>query len=426
MAGNNTPASHQPMAETQHSYRITVVLSRGIAAPHIMRDLAAGFESLGHCVQFVDTQNVPHAELDDAMTATRNELVAFKPHFAVFYNSGGLLLTPPGIPETGKGRHLLEALQIPCAALFFDSPLLPVFLQDISILHASPLYNLFVWDRRYIEILKARFGQAHYLPLGTNPDVFFPRGPDPEHAADVAFIGSVADSPDFDAQRAAQGWPAPLVSVAAQMFNMWKTTGNTDLEALLNAILNRTQPQLADALRRFAQNPEQHTMFQQSILGQIARHQRWEAIRALPPVKVSVYGGPGWNALGLDHVSAKQPVDYHTQTPAVYSSAKINLNISSIQLAAALNQRAFDVPACGGFLLTDLREDAATLFTPGHDIAVYASLDDLKEKTSYYLDHEDERLAMAARARERVLREHTWAHRAQSIIQALRSKTLIP
>jgi spore maturation protein CgeB len=414
------------MAQNQNTYRIAIVLSRGIAAPHIMCGLAAGFESLGHCVQFADIQNVPHAELNDTMAATRNELVAFKPHFAAFYNSGGLLINPPGIPETGKGRHLFEALQIPCAALFFDSPLLPVFMQDISILHASPLYNLFVWDRRYIEILKTRFGDAHYLPLGANPDVFHPRVPDPEHAADVAFIGSVADNPDFDAQRSAQGWPAPLISLAGQIFSTWKTSGDTDIEAILHTMLDRMQPQLADALRRFVQNAQQYTMFQQSILAQIAHHQRWEAIRALPPARVNVYGGPGWNDLGLDHVSANPPVDYHTQTPVVYSSAKINLNISSIQLATALNQRAFDVPACGGFLLTDFREDAATLFTPGQDIAVYNSLDDLKDKTTYYLEHEDERLAMAARARERVLREHTWAHRAQSIIQALKSKTLIP
>ena len=116
-------------------------------------------------------------------------------------------------------------------------------------------------------------------------------------------------------------------------------------------------------------------------------------------------------------------VEYHKCVPVVYSSAKINLNISSHQLVTSLNQRAFDVPACGAFLLTDFKEDATRLFSPGDDIVIYRDLDDLKTNVDYFLEHEDERMDIAARARERVLREHTYAHRAASIIEVLKTKS---
>jgi spore maturation protein CgeB len=55
-------------------------------------------------------------------------------------------------------------------------------------------------------------------------------------------------------------------------------------------------------------------------------------------------------------------------------------------------------------------------------VAVFTSLAEAREKISYYLAHEDERRAMAAAAKARVLKEHTYARRlagALEIIQDL-------
>ena len=126
--------------------------------------------------------------------------------------------------------------------------------------------------------------------------------------------------------------------------------------------------------------------------------------------------------MNMENILALDSVDYATTVPAVYCSAKINLNISSFQLVTAVNQRVFDVPACGAFLLTDERQDAARLFTPDQDIVLYRDFDELRKKAEYYLSHDDERLTMAERGRTRVLREHTYAHRAGTIIDVLKRK----
>ena len=51
--------------------------------------------------------------------------------------------------------------------------------------------------------------------------------------------------------------------------------------------------------------------------------------------------------------------------------------------------RVFDILGAGGFLITDWREDLKDCFTIGKDLEVYDGIDDLLEKTDYYLKHED-------------------------------------
>jgi spore maturation protein CgeB len=44
---------------------------------------------------------------------------------------------------------------------------------------------------------------------------------------------------------------------------------------------------------------------------------------------------------------------------------------------------------------------------------------DLRDKAAYYLSHEDERRRIAEKARARVLREHTYEHRAREMAAAV-------
>jgi spore maturation protein CgeB len=56
------------------------------------------------------------------------------------------------------------------------------------------------------------------------------------------------------------------------------------------------------------------------------------------------------------------------------------------------------------------------LFRVGEEIAVFKTVDELKGKIRYYLEREEERAAMAAKARERALREHTFEHRMREML----------
>jgi spore maturation protein CgeB len=101
-------------------------------------------------------------------------------------------------------------------------------------------------------------------------------------------------------------------------------------------------------------------------------------------------------------------------------SARVSLN-RHIEVAEgyANNMRLFEATGVGTMLLTDMRRNLADLFEPGVEVATYEGLDDLVAKIEYYLEHENERAAIAAAGQRRTLAEHTWAQRMTELADAL-------
>ena len=71
--------------------------------------------------------------------------------------------------------------------------------------------------------------------------------------------------------------------------------------------------------------------------------------------------------------------------------------------------------SCQGFVLTNYQEDLENEFQEGKEIVMYRSLEDLIEKTRYYLEHEDERLAIAKAGYEKVMRDYNFAVKLSEI-----------
>jgi spore maturation protein CgeB len=98
--------------------------------------------------------------------------------------------------------------------------------------------------------------------------------------------------------------------------------------------------------------------------------------------------------------------------PVLYSSAKIVLNCTHQDNVNwdVITGRTYDVLACNGFLVSDIVPSAAEKFG---DCAVFTTGDgDLTEKIKHYLKHEDQRLAIASKGREKILQHHSFKHRA--------------
>jgi spore maturation protein CgeB len=79
--------------------------------------------------------------------------------------------------------------------------------------------------------------------------------------------------------------------------------------------------------------------------------------------------------------------------------------------------RTLEIPGYGGFLLTQRsQEQAEDLYVEGKEIACFDSVDELKEKINYYLEHEDERLEIARAGYVRATAEHQAIHRLRRVI----------
>ena len=107
----------------------------------------------------------------------------------------------------------------------------------------------------------------------------------------------------------------------------------------------------------------------------------------------------------------------------IFNATDINVNLHSSAekngvdpYGDFLNPRTFELAACGAFQLVDEREYLAECFTPGEEIVTFNGLQDLQNKIEYYSQRPDERIAIAARARERVLRDHTYEQRLRQLL----------
>ncbi len=105
----------------------------------------------------------------------------------------------------------------------------------------------------------------------------------------------------------------------------------------------------------------------------------------------------------------------------LYNTSKIVLNITNWDPAryGALNQRAFDVPATGAFLLTDYSPELEEHYRIGEEIVCYRDVDELKDKARYYLSHDTERDAIARRGYERALTLPTIRDRMEEVIRVV-------
>lgn len=83
----------------------------------------------------------------------------------------------------------------------------------------------------------------------------------------------------------------------------------------------------------------------------------------------------------------------------------------------ANNMRLYEATGVGAMLLTDDKDNLNDLFLVGKEVVAYRSQYECVEYLKYYLEHEDERAAIAAAGQRRTLNEHTYYHRMQELLQ---------
>lgn len=111
--------------------------------------------------------------------------------------------------------------------------------------------------------------------------------------------------------------------------------------------------------------------------------------------------------------------DSRTMMPKIFRQSRINLNMTARTIRTGLSQRVFDVMAAGGFLLTNRQLEVTEYFQDGVELATFDTEEELMEKVRYYLEHEEERQAVARAGYEAVRREHTFVTRFRQMFGML-------
>ena len=102
--------------------------------------------------------------------------------------------------------------------------------------------------------------------------------------------------------------------------------------------------------------------------------------------------------------------------------SKICLNItrySHASVYASSSARPFELAAFGACIVSNPYLGIGEWFEPGKEMIMVKNEDEVVSTYQYLLDADSEREKMGERARARILKDHTYRNRAESLIQAL-------
>lgn len=112
----------------------------------------------------------------------------------------------------------------------------------------------------------------------------------------------------------------------------------------------------------------------------------------------------------------------------VFSSSRVNLNLAASSVspgavfrppANQIKGRVFEVPACGGLLLTDRAPELEKYYEIGKEVVVFDGKRDLLRTVRRLLEDEPQRAAIARAGYERTVHDHTWVNRLVAIFHAV-------
>lgn len=106
-----------------------------------------------------------------------------------------------------------------------------------------------------------------------------------------------------------------------------------------------------------------------------------------------------------------------TEMYRILRNSKMTLNHHiGVAESYANNMRLFEATGVGTLLVTDWKVNLHEMFEPGREVVAYRSPEECAKLIQYYLEHDDERKAIAHAGQERTLREHTYYKRMEELV----------
>ncbi len=273
----------------------------------------------------------------------------------------------------------------------------------------------FVSDRGYVKPLQEKGLCAEFLPLATDTDIFRPI-PDAHQVRNVCFVGNSYREDMDKLLEKHDTFIEEHLPFMKELLGKYSASMQHPIEKEIGLYLQDLR--LPDQL-----SFEKAAFLMKHFVGYLFRKQMVTSLYHRYPDFV-VFGDALWvHDLPKEKVSAG--VGYYKNLSETYQQTRINIDINRMVIRDGFTQRVFDCLASGAFLITSPKPVVGELFVtsgPNKELVVFQTRDHLHQLIDYYLEHENERVEIARRGREKVLSAHTYDHRVRHMLLAVRRK----
>lgn len=310
---------------------------------------------------------------------------------------------------------------IPYAGWTVDCPVMELFNKSIT----NSCNYIFLFDRcQYEEVAPLNPGHIFYLPLATDPDymqsVIKSSSSTDRFSSDISFVGSLyTEKCAYDR----------LTNPPEYLNGYLNGIMASQLKVYGYYFIDEVLPQ--DIITDFKKNfpgyyspvdapylTDEIIISQLYIGNKISSLERTQLLTMLASrFSVDIYTMS--DTTQISGIHNRGSANSMTEMPLIFHDSTINLNMTSKPIRSGIPLRIWDILGCGGFTITNYQAEIPEYFTPGEDIEVYESEEDLINKCHYYLDHPHRAKEIAQNAYENVSQNHTYQHRMETLLRTI-------
>jgi len=157
-----------------------------------------------------------------------------------------------------------------------------------------------------------------------------------------------------------------------------------------------------------------HTPYKELLLSELLRYR--------PNLDLHIYGSRWETSRSAELRSHIRGIPiYGSQYAKAVRAARICLGIMSgkvegVSQGDETTTRSFEIPACGGFMLHERTPELLELYEEGREVACFGSVEELASKIDYYLNHPEERQAIARAGHARCVPAYSYDSRVKAIL----------
>lgn len=315
--------------------------------------------------------------------------------------------------------EICNIFKIPYFCWIVDSPVMELYSDSIG----NPWNRIFLFDYAlYQEFSAQNPNGIFYLPLGANyqrldPLIASITNEDVKRfSSDISFVGSLyTEKCPYNRLKEENSYLKGYLDgiIEAQL----KVYGYNFLEeCLTDEMVKEFKSKVPFYCFPEKSNHNEKAALAHLYLGnKVTEQERLRLLKAVSEkYSLDLYTGSDTKDLPYAHVRGL--AKSMTEMPKIFHLSRINLNFTSKPIRTGLPLRIWDILGAGGFVLTNYQSEIPEYFEIGRELETYSSEEELLEKISYYLQHEEERQIIARNGYEKAKKNYSLNVRVEQMV----------